>query len=251
VTLPALGPGAWALGAVAAFLVGVAKTGVPGLGILVVPLMVITVGDARHAAGWLLPLLCAADVVAVATYRRHAQVWRLFSLAPWVLAGMGAGAIALGAPEALLRRLVGAIVLAMIALHGWRRLRGESAAAAPVSSGGRLHAATTGVVAGFATTVANAAGPVMSTYLLSKRLPKSEFVATGAWFFLVINLAKLPVYGYHRLIGWPSLAFDAALLPAVIAGALFGRALFVRIPQRAFDGVVVGLTVAGALLLIR
>ena len=47
----------FALAALAAVLIGVAKTGVPGFGILAVPIMVLAVGDARHAAGWLLPLL--------------------------------------------------------------------------------------------------------------------------------------------------------------------------------------------------
>jgi uncharacterized protein len=250
VTLPSLEPWQWLLGGVCAFLVGVAKTGVPGLGILIVPLMILTVRDARHAAGWVLPLLCAADVLAVRIYRRHAAVGRLFSLAPWVLVGMGAGAVALAAPERFLRRLVGAIVLAMVALHAARRRRADAAAAAD-GRDSRLPAAAYGAVAGFATTVANAAGPVMNAYLLSKRLPKAEFVATGAWFFLVINLAKVPVYGYHHLIDARSLAFDAVLLPAVVGGALFGRALFVRIGQRAFDVAVVGLTAVGAVLLLR
>jgi uncharacterized membrane protein YfcA len=247
--LPHLALWQWLLGGGAAFLVGVAKTGVPGLGILVVPLFVLTVGDARHAAGWLLPLLSAADILAVRIYRRHAEARRLFSLAPWVLAGMAAGAVALKAPERPLRRLVGVLVLAMMAFQAYRRRRAE----APASDGRepRLHVVGYGVVAGFATTVANAAGPVMNAYLLAKRLPKAEFVATGAWFFLVINLMKLPVYGYHRLIDATSLAFDAALVPAVVAGALLGRALFLRIGQRAFDVAVMVLTAAGALLLLR
>src|SRR5262245_40338439 len=95
----------------------------PGLGILVVPMMVIAVGDARLAAGWLLPLLCCGDVIAVALYRRHAAVARLFSLLPWVLVGMAAGAVALAAPELFLRRLVGAIVLVMMAVHLFRSIR--------------------------------------------------------------------------------------------------------------------------------
>jgi uncharacterized membrane protein YfcA len=245
---PELAPWRWLLGAACAFFVGVAKTGVPGLGIMVVPLMVVAVGDARLSAGWLLPLLCAADLFAVAYYRRHAQARRLFSLAPWVLGGMALGAVALGGPEQILRRVVGAIVLAMIGVHLYRKRR----AAAPLEPGGRerVQAAPYGVVAGFATMVANAAGPVMNAYLLAKRLPKEEFIATGAWFFLVINLSKLPVYAGHHLISARSLLFDAALLPAVALGALSGRALFRRLPQRGFELAVLGLTAAAALLLL-
>jgi len=256
---PALPLWRWVLGAVCAFGVGVAKTGVPGFGILVVPLMVQAAGDARQSAGWLLPMLCSADVLAVAYYRRHTQARRLFSLLPWVLLGMGGGSLMLSGPELLLRRVVGGIVLAMIAI---RLRRGRSGAAPPPAAAppaamearprsetmGR--AAAYGVSAGFATMVANAAGPVMNMYLLAKRLPKEEFIATGAWFFLVINLCKLPVYAAHGLIGARSLAFDLALLPAVIAGAISGRAIAARLPQRSFELAILGLTVFAALLLL-
>jgi uncharacterized protein len=256
---PDLSLGQWLLGGLCAFSVGMAKTGVPGLGILVVPLMVLAVGDARQSAGWLLPLLCIADVFAVVYYRRHAHTRRLFHLAPWVAVGMAAGALALGASERYLRPLVGAIVLAMILLHLRRRRAGDRAPQpeAPAATdlgapgGERLHhSAGFGLLAGFATTVANAAGPLMNLYLLARRLPKHEFIATGAWFFLIINVSKLPIYRAHGLIGARSLLFDLMLLPAVVAGALSGRSIFERLPQRAFEGIVLTLTTLAALLLL-
>ena len=193
----------WLLGAACAFNIGVAKTGVPGLGILVVPVMVLAIGDAKHSAGWLLPILCTADLFALYFWRKHAEVNRLFSLAPWVIAGMAAGAAALSLPERTLRPMVAVIVLSMVAAHIWRRARADSMPAA---------GAPYGVAAGFATTVANAAGPVMNLYLLSKKLPKEEFIATGAWFFFIINLAKVPIYAYHRLFSAQSLAFNALMI---------------------------------------
>ena len=270
--------GRFALAALAGLLTGVAKTGLPGFGILAVPLMVLAVGDARHSAGWLLPLLCLADLFAIAAYRRHAHARRLFGLLPWVLGGIGLGAITLSAPERSLRVLVAAIVIVMIALR-WLRARrpaapGESAVAAPadppwdpgrvphpprlVPPGGARQdqrdrwwqAAGYGASAGFATTVANAAGPVMNLYLLARRLPKQEFVATGAWFFFVVNLVKVPIYAGHGLIGRRSLLFDLLLAPSVIAGALLGRVLLHRLPQAAFDKLVMALTVCSAALLL-
>jgi len=94
--IPQLAAWQWTVGVVCAFSVGVAKTGLPGLGILVVPLMVLAVGDARQSAGWLLPVLCTADLFAVYYWRRNTAARRMFSLAPWVLAGMALGAVALG-----------------------------------------------------------------------------------------------------------------------------------------------------------
>jgi len=242
--------GRFALAALAGLLTGVAKTGLPGFGILAVPLMVLAVGDARHSAGWLLPLLCLADLFAIATYRRHAQARRLFGLLPWVLGGIAVGALTLAAPERTLRLLVAGIVIFMI---GLRWLRGRRAAAAEPLGDPRdrwWQAAGYGASAGFATTVANAAGPVMNLYLLARRLPKDEFVATGAWFFFVVNLVKLPIYAGHGLIGRRSLFFDLALAPFVVAGALLGRALLRRLPQAAFDRLVMALTVCAAALLL-
>ena len=245
--------GRFALAALAGLLIGVAKTGIPGFGILAVPLMVLAVGDARHSAAWLLPLLCLADLFAIAAYRRHAHARRLFGLLPWVLGGIGAGAITLAAPERALRLLVAAIVIVMIALR-WLRGRGAGvaeAAATEVPPRDRWwQAAGYGASAGFATTVANAAGPVMNLYLLARRLPKHDFVATGAWFFFVVNLVKLPIYVGHGLIGRRSLLFDLALAPAVVAGALLGRVVLRRMPQAIFDKLVMALTVGAAALLL-
>jgi hypothetical protein len=241
--MPQLAPWQWALGAFCSFMVGVAKTGVPGVGILAIPLMVLTVGDARLSAGWLLPILCTADVFAVIYWRRHAAVGRLFSLVPWVLVGMAAGAAALSLSERVLRPSIAVIVLLMLAAYLWRRWRPQQG----VSS----HAAPYGVAAGFATTVANAAGPVMNLYLLSKRLPKEEFVATGAWFFFIVNLTKVPIYIWYELFSARSLAFNALMAPAVLAGALTGRWIIHHIPQRVFEALVIVLTAISTLLLFR
>lgn len=242
--MPHLTAAQWALGILCALLVGKAKTGLPGLGILVVPLMVLTVGDARLSAGWLLPMLCTADIVAVVMWRRHAAAHRLFSLAPWVLFGMALGALSLSLNEAILRKIIGVIVLVMLAAYLWRRLRVDT-----ISDTGA--AAPYGITAGFATTVANAAGPVMSLYLLRKRLTKEEFVAMGAWFFFAINLTKVPIYLYHGMIDRTSLAFDGLMVPAVLLGAISGRWIVSRISTTVFEVLVIILTAASTLLLFR
>ena len=54
----------WAIGALAAFLVGVAKTGVPGMGILVVPIVAM-IFPAKQSVGALLPLLVCGDIAGV------------------------------------------------------------------------------------------------------------------------------------------------------------------------------------------
>lgn len=108
-----------------------------------------------------------------------------------------------------------------------------------------------GIGAGFASTIANAAAPVMNLYLLSRRLTKEQFVATGAWFFLVINLAKVPIYSWHHLFSRASLVFDVFMVPAVACGAFTGLWIVHRVPQRVFEILIVLLTAISAAVLFR
>jgi hypothetical protein len=224
-------------------MIGMAKTGAPGVGTMIAPLIVLTVGDARHAAAWAVPILSTADVFAVAYWRRHTEAMKLFSLIPWVVAGMAGGAIALTWSEPVVRRTIGVIVVLMVATYVVRRRYGSG----KVARGSAFY----GVATGFCSTVANAAGPVMNLYLLSQRLPKEKFVATGAWFFLVVNFAKMPIYAYHDLFSRQSLVFDLFMAPAVLVGAMAGLWIIHRIPQTLFETAVISLTAVSALFLFR
>jgi hypothetical protein len=232
--MPHLSLTKWLLGGFSALTIGAAKTGVPGGGTLVIPLMVLVVGNARFAAAWTAPLLSTGDVFAVLYWRRHADARKLFSLIPWVLLGGGGGALALNLDEHVLRRIVAAIVGGMLVLFILQR-RGWFS---NLSRGAYFY----GVAAGFATVVANAAGPIMNMYLLTRKLSKEQFVATGAWFFFTVNLAKIPVYIWFGLFSRESLIFDALMAPIVIAGGFAGLWLIRRVPQRLFEWLVVVLT---------
>lgn len=107
-----------------------------------------------------------------------------------------------------------------------------------------------GVLGGFTTMVANAAGPVMSMYFLSARLPVHVFLGTAAWFFAVVNVAKVPFSIALGLITVPGLIVDLILIPAVLLGALVGRRIAGVISQRLFEQIVIVLTVVGAVYLV-
>jgi uncharacterized protein len=100
------------------------------------------------------------------------------------------------------------------------------------------------VLAGFTTIVSNAAGPLMVIYLLAMRLPKMEYMGTGAVFFLILNIFKVPFMVWLGLVTPASLLLNAELAPAVVAGALLGRWLLGRINQRAFENIALALTLA-------
>ena len=240
--MPELTPWRWALGVLCAFLLGVGKTGAPGAGTLTAPLMVLTVGDARLSPAWTAPILIVGDVFAVSYWRRHAEARALFSLIPWVAMGMAAGGFALSLSELVLRRIVGVIVWSMLGVNIARRWYPEMRVAG--------HAPAYGVAAGFATTVATSAGPVMSLYLLTKRLPKEQFVATGL-VLLRRQRSRSCRFTRHRLFSPASLVFDILMVPPVLCGAMTGLWLVRRIPQRTFEILIIALTALSSVFLFR
>jgi uncharacterized membrane protein YfcA len=259
----------WLLGGIGAVFIGISKTGVPGLGILAIALFAV-IFPTRASTGIILPMLICGDVIAVVAYRRHA-VWKhLARLAPWVIPGILGGWLTMRAlrEDGPVRLLVGAILLGLIALHAWRERRGRLAAGddrpAEEAGGddpargegtedpahGLPYIACMGLLAGYTTMIANAAGPVMILYLLAMRLPKMEFVGTGAWFFMAVNLFKVPFSVDAGVITAGTAEVTTRLAGFLVLGALLGRALIRRIPQKAFDRIALALTLAAAVWLL-
>jgi hypothetical protein len=242
-----LDPWQWALGGLAAFLFGLSKTGISGLGIFAVVIFASAL-PARESVGVALAVLIAGDIVAVAVYRREADWGQLLRLFPWAAAGVAIGAFTAGRlPDALMRSLIGAIVVALVLVQFFRARRPAAEQAAPLPRWARP---ATGLLAGFTTMVANAAGPLMVLYLLATRLPKSVFIGTAAWFFLVLNLFKLPFSYSLGLLSPGSLSISLRLMPFAIIGALSGRQLVSRIDQRTFDAIVLWLSLLAGLRLL-
>ncbi|KAB8140288.1 sulfite exporter TauE/SafE family protein [Chloroflexia bacterium SDU3-3] len=237
----------WALAALAAFIVGMSKTGVTGLGILAVALFA-SIIPARESVGVMLIVLIAGDVVAVAAYRREADWPQLLRLFPWAAAGVVIGAVALGRiDDTLMKRLIG---VTLVTLVGMVLLRRRSPAA-PDAPPRRWVGPLAGLFGGITTMIANAAGPIMAIYLLAMRLPKMVFIGTTAWFFLVLNLFKVPFSVGLGMVNMGSLQVSLALAPFAVAGALVGRWLIRFINQELFENLALGLAVlAGVRMLL-
>jgi len=237
----------WALVVFYAITVGIAKTGVPGIGLLGVVALITFSEDAKTAVGLMLPLLIAGDLFALAYYRRHA-VWRhVLRLLPWAVAGILIGHQAIGLiDDHLLRRIIGGLTVALLAVDLWRSSRKEKAEV-PTQW---WFAAVIGVLAGFATMIANAAGPLIIVYFLAMRLEKEQFLGTGAWYFFMLNCFKVPFFLHREMITAGTLAADLVLLPALAAGALTGVFLLKRIPQTRFVMIVRVLTLLAAVKLL-
>lgn len=240
-----LEPWQWVLAVIAAVAIGLSKTGIGGVAMLAVVIFAQLL-PAKQASGVVLPMLVLADVVAVASYRRHAQWSYLWKLFPWAAAGIVAGYFALGRiNDQQAKLLIGIIVLGMLGLHLWRR---RNAGGEPEHAW--WFAAMVGWLAGFASLVANAAGPLMAIYLLAMQLPKLEFVGTGAVYFMLMNLFKVPFMASLGLINGPSLGLNLCLAPAVLAGTFFGKKILTWIDQRKFENLALILAALAGVKLI-
>jgi uncharacterized membrane protein YfcA len=244
----------WGLAALVAatVLVGFSKTAVSGANTVSLAVFA-AVLPARESVGVLLPVLIAGDVLAVLIYRRHAHwptLWRLF---PAVAVGVVLGTFFLmWADDGAVRISIGLTLLLMTGITVWRTRRAvrPDDPDAVVTRAGRIKARSYGVLGGFTTMVANAGGPVMAMYLLSAGFRKFGFLGTSAFFFLIVNVSKVPFSVGLGLIDTRALLLDAALVLFVIPGALLGRWAVDRINQRLFEQLVIAATVLGALQLL-
>ena len=228
--------GALLAGTLAAFVIGFSKTAVPGAALVAVPLLAL-VFEGRLIAGGTLPILLVADTFAVDVVRPARPLGRAPRARAVARLGYLVGIVffvSVGAASRGLEMAIGAIVLGIVVLQIVRLLRGT-----PTPAVGVRAAALYGTTGGFTTFVANAAGPVVNTYLVAARLPKAEMVGTSAWLYLLLNVSKVPLY--VALGAWTtggafftadSLAFNALVAPGVIVGVYAGRWLFPR-PARA------------------
>jgi hypothetical protein len=240
-------PAQWLLCGMAALSAGMAKTGFGGMGTVALVLMALVM-PARESTGALLTILITADIYAVMAFRRHAN-WRVvLALLPPAILGIVAGWWLMPhVPDGLFRPLLGGITLALIGLLFLQRAMPRLSDA--VSSRPML-GWVAGCLGGITTMLANAAGPIMSIYLLACRLPKMELVGTAAWFFFVVNLSKIPFSASLGLIDRESLYLTVVLAPLIIVGAASGKWLLTRINQPLFEALLIAFSVLAALRLL-
>lgn len=259
--LGALGIGALITLAVGALLIGFSKTAIGGVALVSVAIFA-AVLPPRLSTGVVLPLLITGDVVAVRSYHAHTDWRALFRLAPAVLVGMAAGwAFIAAVDDTVMRRAIGAILLALVAIRLITQRSGagstpssasedaDTTASAPPAR--RLAAWGYGSLSGFTTAVANTGGPAMSLYLLAARYSVLAFMGTISWFFFMINVIKVPMGLGLQIITPSTLMLDLGLVPAVLLGTWIGRRTLPRVPQQLFDRLVLITTVLAALNLLR
>jgi uncharacterized membrane protein YfcA len=245
--LPHLSPAQWILAAVAAAGIGIGKSGLAGMSLVHVLIFAFLFG-ARESTGVVLPMLLVGDVCAVRIFHQHARwdyVRRM--LPPACLGVVIAAVIMRGLNETVYKPIIGVTILLLTTLQVIRAYRPQWFGNVPHAT---WFAWTIGLVAGGATMLANAAGPIFTIYCLAVALPKFELVGTSAWFFFIINAFKVPFSIALGLIHGQTLALNAVLSPAIVVGIFIGRWLTATIPQRLFDGLLLVFAALAALRLI-
>ena len=245
--LPHFTPWQWLLAALGAFCIGFSKSGFAGSGLVTVIIMAQLFG-ALESTGILLPMLICGDVMSVLAFHQHARWATIRRMLPPTVVGVVLGyAVMRAIPAAQFRPVIGAIVLAMVVLQTLHRWLPRPLERVPHSP---AFAWFMGGWSGIATMLANAAGPVMSLYFLAIALPKYELVGTGAWFFLIVNVLKVPFSAQLGLIHGGTLLFGALSLPGIALGIVAGRRLIKIIPQKLFEALLLIFALLASLRLI-
>jgi len=237
----------WALLFACALLIGMSKTGIQGITLLAIPLMAINFG-AKPSTGLILPMLCFSDIIAVFYYRRTAEWNYIFKLLPAAIVGFFV-AIAVDKliPSDEFRRLMGVCIFLGLAVMFWTERKGKNSKMFSTW----WYAPLFGLMGGFTTMIGNAAGPVMSVYLLSMRLPKYSFVGTSAWFFLVVNYLKLPLQIFvWDNISLTTVALNALTIPFMVIGALTGIYFVKKVPEKTYRTFIIIVTILSTLMLL-
>jgi len=228
---------------IAIIFIGMSKTGIPGAGMVSVPLIAIIFGS-KASTGMVLPLLIIADILAIYHYNRYANWQHLRRLLPITFIGViVASFVGKYIDDSLFQNIMAAIIFAALGLMLWQSKDNKIS---PPNS--YWFVFVIGIIGGFASMIGNLAGPILALYLLSMRFPKNEFIATGAWFFFCINIIKTPFHIFAwQTITLNSISFGALLIPAIGIGAFMGITIAKKIPEHVFHYVTIFATAAGAI----
>ena len=226
-----------------ALLLGVAKSGIKGLAVLIVTGLALVYG-ARESTGILMPLLICGDILAVLYYKRHVKWIYLIKLLPWMVVGVITGVFfGKDLPEDLFKSGMAVIILfSVLMMYYWEQKKIKKV---PTHwSFGAL----IGVMAGFTTMVGNLAGAFSNIYFLAIKLPKNQFIGTAAWLFFFINLFKIPFHIWSwGTINWSSLQVSLSLIPGVILGFGLGVYLVKKIKNDKYRQLILLMTGLGGL----
>jgi len=241
------------------FLIGMSKGGFP-VGSIALPVLILVwpsqTQAARSAVGFMLPMLCVMDIVALSFYWKHVQWGRIIYLLPATVLGVvlasflfvSDGAV-VAVSDRVLKIMIGSLgILFVVYFAAKKWILRHIHASEPNWTKGTVF----GFAAGMTSTLAHAAGPVMQMYLLPQQLEKKRFAATSCAFFWMLNLAKLLPFALLGRIQPDNLKLGAALLPVIPLGVALGWWLTHKTEQKHYTALIyVVLLVTSIALIVK
>ncbi len=223
----------WSMAVLAAMLIGMAKGGLPAVGLLSVPLLSLVISPVA-AAGILLPVYVVSDMFGLYAYRRDYDARIIAIVAAGATVGVGVGwATASVVSEQVVTVLVGAVGLAF-ASYLLVRPTGERARKPGKVAPGLFWS----MLAGFTSFVSHAGAPPYQVYVMPLGLPKAVFAGTATIVFAYINAIKLVPYYLLGQLGLNNLRVAAVLIPVAVVAVYVGVRLVRVMPEKLFFGLV-------------
>lgn len=236
----------WTAICFAVFLLGLAKSGVKGIGIIIVLILAFVFGE-KASTGILLPMLICADIFAVVYYNKHAQWHYIKKLLPAMVIGVLVGVwVGNDISEVVFKRIMAVIIIGSVLIMFYMENRKSSTV--PTN---KWFSNSAGFLAGFTTMVGNLAGPISDIYFLAMRLPKNEFIGTAAWLFFIINVFKLPFHFFvWKTVSVETLVLNSILIPMVILGFFLGAYIVKLISNVNYRRFVLIVTALGGIIML-
>jgi uncharacterized membrane protein YfcA len=238
-------------------LIGMSKGGFP-VGNIALPILILVwpapAQAARAAVGFMLPMLCLMDAVALVFYWRHVQWGRLIYLLPATLLGIAVASYLFVSDSAViavsdraLKILIGVLGIVFVLYFAAKKwILRHIHASEPSWSKGTVF----GFAAGVTSTLAHAAGPVMQMYLLPQQLEKMKFAGTGCAFFWMMNLLKLVPFAMLGRIQPEGLKLGGAMIPIIPLGVALGWWLTHKTEQKYYTVLIYGVLLITSVTLI-
>lgn len=230
----------------AAFLLGMGKAGIKGLGLLIVLIMALVFGG-KPSTGVLIPLMIVADIFAVFYYHRHTQWKYLAKLLPTMFLGVLIGVwIGKDISEVIFKQIMAVLILVTLAIMiiMEKKKSNDIPNHWAFSSG-------MGLLSGVTSMIGNLAGSFADIYFLAMRLPKNEFIGTAAWLFFIINVFKLPFHIFiWKTVTIETIGLNLILIPGIVLGFFLGVKIVKLINNSVYRKFIFIATALGALLIL-
>jgi uncharacterized membrane protein YfcA len=236
----------WIVAAISVTLLGLAKGGFTGVGMVATPLLALIIPPLQ-AVAIMLPILLLQDVISVWAYRNHWDAWNLKVLIPGGLVGVAvAGLLAAWVPDAAVRLAVGVIGVTFVLWRWFGPASGDIGIRPSAASG-----VCWGALSGFTSALSNAGAPPFQVHLMPQHLPKLIFAGTATMYFAATNAAKVIPYFALGQFTADNLLTSAVLFPLAIATNFLGLWLVRVTPQERFYKIVYVITFVISLELMR